>query len=125
MWLQIKGYKDIRRIDMENDELNKYLTEAIGECWHDWEIIENTPPFRKYRCDKCETERINPESYNDFLKWGGFGKLWEWVINQEWWHEFLHEQWKDNISYVQSEWFTHLVDPSTFAKAIADFLQKK
>jgi len=93
-----EGYKTM-------EKLNKYLNEAIRYK-------------RQYR--------LQPE-YIDFLTWEGFGKLWEWAKEQEWWHpQFEHWlicDWVNSKQYgmVKSE----MVDPENFAKAVAEYLQNR
>lgn len=75
---------------MMNTERDKFLTEAIGECWHEINGTVNNVGV----CEKCG-EKVpycsNVESYyryspqkvkdmysrfnNDFSTWGGFGNL--------------------------------------------------
>ena len=62
---------------MTEEEINKYLTEQLGECWHEWYVTEDASPFRKYACDKCDIERINPKDNPNFFTWQGMGKLRE------------------------------------------------
>jgi hypothetical protein len=66
-----------------NQERDKFLTEQMGECWHDGEpFFTNNVIY----CPKCHKnlKAINEE--NDFSTWEGFGKLWEWAQkqNMEW-----------------------------------------
>jgi hypothetical protein len=119
-----------RRKEMEEIEI--FLTEAMGDCWHDWKVIEDTPPFRKYHCDKCDTGKINPEPYTDFLTWEGFGKLWTWAIKQEWWYHFKDKMVTEKYyttafgsSKGPSEINYGMINPENFAKSVAHFLQKK
>lgn len=103
------------------EEINKFLTESMGECWHEWALEKDTPPFREYSCNKCNMVYvINPSDKIDFLTWEGFGKLWEWAIKQVWWEKFtwFHQSIEDEI-------LTELINPEHFAKAVAEYLQKK
>ena len=50
-----------------NIERDKFLTEAMGECWH--EVLGG-----QWNCYKCRNE--NTLNY-DFSTWEGFGKLLE------------------------------------------------
>lgn len=109
------------------EELNNFLTETIGECAHDWETRWAKPT----KCLKCGLEAKEPFDIlyltTRFNEWKGFGKLWEWANKQEWWHsQFEHWlicDWKNSKQYgmVKSE----MVNPENFARAVADFLQKK
>lgn len=86
-------------------EVNKFLTEAIGEC---------CPKF-------YETYGYHKEI--DFLTWEGFGKLWEWATGQRWWYMFENSVLHDTKHCPHFR--RHLISPHNFAKAVADFLQKK
>ena len=105
-----------------NEELNKYLTEAMGECWHAWDFQDM--PFR---CIKCK--EYHPESggiNNDFSTWEGFGKLWEWSIKQPWWNDFV--KYLDTPT-VQCNDVLHVdsrvVNPEIFASTLYDFLNRE
>ncbi|MEE9354242.1 MAG: hypothetical protein V3U75_01495 [Methylococcaceae bacterium] len=88
------------------------LTEAIGECWHDIKLQNG-----EKKCTKCG---LGGWDMTNFLAWEGFGKLWEWAIKQEWWTEFEGSQG------LPRHWVPkQLINPEKFARAIADFLQKK
>lgn len=63
-------------------ERDKFLTEAMGECWHDSftrheETFDNR--YVSYTCDKCGIESSYAPSFPhiEFNEWWGFGKLWE------------------------------------------------
>ena len=53
------------------------------------------------------------ETIPDFSTWEGFGKLWEWAIEQEWWYEF----------WIEQEWSKPNL--KNFANAIYKFLKEK
>ena len=56
-------------------ERDKFLTEAVGECWHEWSDIGDTPPRF---CKVCE--KFEPHTYSwDFSSWDGFGKLLKYM----------------------------------------------
>ena len=115
----------------EQRVINQALTEAMGEKWHKPIKVQSIGVIERFICT-CDTKMKNiswPSYYNmhlnnnnNFFTWEGFGKLWEWSQKQDWWSVFLHEQWQENISYVQSEWFTHLIDPTKFAEAVYEHL---
>ena len=90
-------------------ELNKFLTEATGEC---------CPKFYK---------TYGYHRYIDFLTWEGFGKLWEWANRQVWFGEFHY--WytgKHTLDLEELSAFTgQLINPERFAKAVVKFLQEK
>jgi hypothetical protein len=99
------------------EEINKFLTKAMGNCYHDWEMTSDTPPFRTYDCKSCGIgPSVNPSDNTDFLTWEGFGKLWEWAEGELWWCRFL-DRLEGPLSYY--------INPEKFAKAVADYLQKK
>jgi hypothetical protein len=102
------------------EELNKFLTEAMGECWHDW-------PDRSTPCDKCgqRSSMSNVGMHDNFLTWEGFGKLWTWAIKQEWFDEFSRGHFHSGLSVSDQTIRRYLINPEWFAKAVADFLQKK
>jgi hypothetical protein len=83
---------------MDKNELRYFLTEATGECCPKF--------FKEYGYHK----------QIDFLTWEGFGKLWEWAEGELWWCRFL-----DRLEGPLS----HYINPEKFAKAVADYLQKK
>ena len=114
-----------------NKEINKYLTEAIGECWHTWDLTLHKDNFAllTLTCKHCLVEVKRNESTkfeNDFFTWEGFGKLWEWARSQEWWSDF--SRYLDTPT-VECNDVTHIdfrvISPETFASSIYDFLINK
>ena len=105
-------------------ERDKFLTEAMGECWHEWKWI----PGDGRSCKNCDIDlygRDNP-TYSqivetpenpDFSTWVGFGKLWEWAIDQEWFHLFLMV---DNKSGP-----VDVIHPDRFATAVYEYLKER
>lgn len=84
----------------EEEKINKYLTKVMtGKTY------EECPAF------------------TDFLTWKGFGKLWEWATGQRWWYMFENSVLHDTKHCPNFR--RHLISPHNFAKAVADFLQKK
>jgi len=67
----------------KQEAVNKFLTEEMGKCWHEWE--KGYGYF--YTCEKCnqEFEGRFPYMPNYFI-WEGFGILWNWAKGQEWWY---------------------------------------
>ncbi len=65
---------------------NRFLTEAMGECWHIWEL--KLFGVHKATCKKCGLQQTE-EWQNDFFTREGFGKLWEWAQKQKWWNNFI------------------------------------
>ncbi len=100
-------------------ERDKYLTEAIGECYHEWEF-EWIYSTRHSLCIKCDsTEYENPVGFSE---WEGFGKLFEWSKTQDWWMLFLFE-WTDELMPTTIPY--KLINPSIFANVIYEFLKDK
>lgn len=100
-----------------NTARDKFLTEAMGECWHESTTYSGTVGCASIWCPKCK-KLFNKTNFIDFSIWKGFGKLWEWAQGQEWWSIF----W-DLIARQPNpaEWFIH---PDRFADAVHKFLTK-
>jgi hypothetical protein len=102
----------------EQDVINKYLTEAMGECYH--EVL-----VPSYRCT-CGEDVLKAACFNlpnsDFFTWAGFGKLWEFAQEQEWVYRALGA---DN-AYCAFD--THvdmaLIDPTILAVEIYNYLSE-
>ena len=113
-----------------NTERDKFLTEAMGECWHD--VMDATlDGYPVLQCSKCkvyvgdmsEVEYINR---TNFSSWEGFGKLWEWSQKQEWWGYFVHKQYcKKGKQLTVDELLQNLINPDRFADAIYAYLKEK
>ena len=90
---------------------DKFLTEAIGECWH-----SDDPDMHTFttRCRICG----EAGETTNFSTWQGFGKLWEWAQNQGWWEDFWIYSNDDNgiIDFIH---------PDRFADALYEFLKDK
>ena len=115
---------------------DKFLTEALGECWHtnsaDWEFRAPWP----YRClcgygtdYKVELDQHCCDSQPDFSTWEGFGKLWEWAQKQDWWCEFFvyHVQnpKRDTEDETALHTWTKNINPTRFANVVYEFLQRR
>lgn len=111
--------------------LHKFLTEAMGICWHEFKIKEQSATFGTQfepNCFKCGESPAGV--YNFTLdNWEGFGKLWTWATSQNWWNEFMFYQntYSDDHAtcWISSNQIKGFVDPENFAKAVAHYLQKK
>ena len=73
---------------MNNKDRDKFLTEAMGECWHDKLGRPIIPNQDWISCSKCHTKY---PTYNNFSTWEGFGKLWTWSLTQVWWQSFCKQ----------------------------------
>lgn len=99
-----------------NTERNKFLTEAMGECWH--EVSQRPYGYYLFVCKKCGTQSTRDFSIC-FSTWEGFGKLWEWAKKQDWWSYFS----VCRIGYYGgiNQDFIH---PDNFADALYSFLKE-
>ena len=97
---------------MSREEVNKYLTEAMGECFHVWDIVEIPYTETLHDCRKCGVDTYVSQ---DFSTWQGFGVLWEWAQEQEWWSEFLSLPFK----------LTDFINPISFSEAVYTFLKDR
>jgi hypothetical protein len=95
------------------EELNKFLTKVMGECWHTHPLV--IEGIWGIKCDKCGII-VTPNLNNDFLTWEGFGKLWTWSNNELWWCRFL-DSLDGPLSYY--------VNPENFTKAVVQYLAEK
>jgi hypothetical protein len=112
-----------------NIERNRFLTEAMNECWH--EFLQVPKPFDEGTkesdiCAKCGEEK--PVAYNNFSTPDGFFKLWSWAQKQEWWADvvrwdfFIDEEGITNgANFIQEA----MIDPDRFADAVYQFLKEK
>lgn len=112
---------------MEN-EVNKYLTEAMGECWHENGQGECRFTYAS-KCIHCQVEIGKPiirkyAQNNDFFTWQGFGKLWEWTVGKVWFDYFLEKTFNGDPQF-SSRIEKDLVNPKVFAKAIYNYLKER
>ncbi len=91
---------------------DRSLTEAMGsERWNDYDRTEHN---------------------NTFSSWRGFGKLWEWAQQQEWFKKFLvsanvscgYEMSIDFAEAVGVSLPDELIQPDRFADAVYSFLKE-
>ena len=92
-----------------NIERDKFLTEAMGECWHERRFPNQCSCGKKLHSGAIITGN------NDFSTWDCFGKLWNWSHKQEWWALF-------RINYV--EVIDSYIHPDRFADAVYEFLKE-
>lgn len=115
---------------MDKQIRDKFLTEAMGECWHEFDVNsparhENWDGFAiQYSghwndCTKCGEDHIEEVANNSgFDTWAGFGKLWEWSKTQEWWADFMSRD-VDAVDFYES-----LIEPDHYADAIYELLSE-
>lgn len=109
-------------------ERDKFLTQAMGECWFEADEYPAPP----YRCRNCGLDRLS--HYNQealFSTWAGFGKLWEWAQQQEWWGDFVAQLdilgigcFKPDMKQTMLDCF-RFVSPDRFANAVYEYLKQK
>ena len=101
-----------------NTERDNFLTEAMGDCWHEW--TEDLDEYTDFTCLKCGKQVFDIEVANtDFSTWEGFGKLWEWSQKQDWCIDFLLSI--DCLSFALDIYF---VNPDRFADAVCKYLKE-
>ena len=105
---------------MSNETRDKFLTEAMRECWHRYMGYGSI-------CLICSDYRPSQGQNNNFSSWRGFGKLWEFAQQQEWWDDFcdyhfltLHEENEEMITYLDLT----ILQPDKFADAVYTFLKE-
>lgn len=106
-------------------ERDKFLTEAMGLCWHETEKImvsdgDDEPSYFEYLCKHCHTCNPNMERIN-FASWSGFGLLWEWARKQEWFPQFIFSKTHSDYDEIRIEF----INPSRFADAVYEFLKER
>jgi len=71
-----------------NEERDRFLTEAMGTCWHDFdpEAHINTYSLEAYVCKKCKGFILGN---NDFSVEEDFSRLLSWAQGQERFRELL------------------------------------
>lgn len=65
--------------------------------------------------------------------WCWFGIIWEWAAKQDWWTEFLSNNWRELINHRQQDRVIdmqigireELINPERFAEDIYNYLQKR
>lgn len=119
----------------EKDVINKFLTLAMGECWHKW-VRADGHPFKCKLCGCSQYHYSLPDEgwpHPDFSTWTGFGSLWEWAQKQEWWFEFGWEFYPQVATIPEDTLGEHreiamlssFINPERFAIALYNFLKEK
>lgn len=121
---------------MMNSERDKFLTEAMGECWHEPAKPPKCIPEIRLgvmpRCGKCGTALYSlstPFKKNEWPSydaWEDFGKLWEWAQKQEWFTDFiaLYHKSIPHRMHEETVWINKLFHPDRFANALYNFLKE-
>jgi hypothetical protein len=119
---------------MNNEERNKYLTEKMGVCWHEWDWQRSSTGMPSVHapmwCSKCKSYSNGKDVCRDFDTWVGFGLLWEWANKQEWFWLFTCKQmFSENadapFEKVDDDGNFHkdIIHPTRFADALYEFLK--
>lgn len=120
---------------------DKFLTEAMGECWHETFFREYGLTIETIRGEfiekNCTCGRITRigKSYSakdqqplcsnqSFSSWEGFGKLWEFCQKQKWWKiGFKANHWgvlETHIEFIPDL----IIHPDLFADAVYEYLRE-
>ena len=112
-----------------NNDRDQFLTEAMGECWHE-------PGEQIITCGKCGEilrglavgrpgggSKIAIERKYNFDDWTGFGALWEWAQEQDRLVGLEIGLIHQDSSYVFIP--QKLIHPSRFADVVYQFLRVK
>lgn len=104
-----------------NTERDKFLTEAMGECWHNLGEKYTTEIGWCIKC--CTWHKHN----HNFSIWSGFGKLWEWAQKQEWWKSFVWVHGDSTRAKYRKEstFSVKFLHPDRFADALYQFLKER
>jgi hypothetical protein len=92
-------------------ERNKYITEAMGECWHT--RLDDRGLYAFACCADYDKPNTN------FSTWEGFGKLWEWSQKQEWIGSFcsVYKLDRGHLGVFEI--------PDCFADAVYEYLKER
>lgn len=104
-------------------ERDRFLTEALGLCWHEFPTPINNfaPP-----CSKCNGSPLKLNIL--FSSWHGFGILWEWASKKEWWQkfgDFIYSKYYNGDLDITICMLEYFINPDKFADVIYEFLNKE
>lgn len=113
-----------------NKERDKFLHEAIGIKYHDYEydyggFYCKTCNWQGYECDPYIVYHINI----DFSSWDGFGKLLKWFSNKcqtddEFYANFEEQNYSNSwIECTGPYVYMFELTPDKFANAIYEYLK--
>lgn len=136
-------------------QINKIITEAMGECYHE-PIVRTAFNYSNgcdaviVECEKCHQTNfihwlstadrviaLGAEVHNhtykpnvDYFTPEGFFKLWRWTTAQEWWDVFIsgtYYKWTHEIANIYSASRSEWEKwlISNFVPTLADFLQER
>lgn len=111
-------------------EQAKFLTEAMGDCWHEWSDdpkhfnMFGDRIWEEWYCLKCKFHHsvlAYPINNFDYASSEGFFVLWNWAKAQDWFEEFCFptNSWGRILDFD-----IELIHPDAFADAVYQFLEK-
>jgi hypothetical protein len=107
--------KRLRVYSDDDDEKNRFLTLAMGECWHSLEL--GCPVYTckggGFICGLCRDFVV---ANNDFVTGEDFPKLWKWVNSLPALNESLGEA--DAASFIND------IDRRAFVNKVYELLKK-
>lgn len=111
----------------ESSNINKFLAEAMGGCYHEWYHSDTSTCSMCLHCGiladvRSGWEKLKP---TDFFTWTGFGELWEWAGKQEWFNGLIGSSMV--VMQIHDEFVVSLdaINPTNFANAVYGFLAKE
>ena len=112
---------------MNDQEKDRLIVEALGECWHEWIPDGTRYSFYGWKCRNCKnckgySVEDNPPMIN-LATWEGFGWTWEQAQKMEWWNDFLHSSSKTGLHKIDI--LGYYVHPIRFRDALAEFLERR
>ena len=111
--------------DKTKKSLNRFLTEWMGQCWHEW---ERDREGRATICKKCKvTFQGSKNTYGfDWTSRSTFLDIWDKARESERWGKFIQFLWSEWVNYPHhntfNERFVDLIAQPTFAEEWARFL---
>ena len=111
--------------------VNQYLTEALGECWHNWiRLLQYDRSGNSHCiCKKCDghawTKYDIPTNF-DFFTPEGFFKLWKYTQETSEFAGFFY--WftgKHDLNLEQlDDFMREIINPTNFVNAAYKFLKE-
>lgn len=102
-----------------NTDRDKFLIEAMGECWHKKTFWSGVGII----CEECNDNHDLVRLMRiDFSTWPGFGKLWNWATEQDWWSGF--NRYAEG-THAMGGIPVSLINPDRFATAIYEYLKAR
>jgi len=90
--------EQLRSYLMTDQEINQYIHEAMGLCWHEYQGIclgrerEDTQGCccEGVKCKHCGIT-YHADNPNYLLHSSDWSAMIQWAVEQEWWDEFMKE----------------------------------